>query len=80
MIHGTRRRFYGDPTPQLTRTICEDMEASALDAFLTLGDCSPTLLRERYGFQPHQVDAHSAVAIHNARATWLGRQAAGDAA
>lgn len=80
MIHGTRRAFIGDPTPQLTRTIREDMEASALDAFLTLGDCSATLLRERYGFQPHQVEAHGHLAIFNARHAWLERKAAGDAA
>lgn len=76
----TRTIVRGDPTPQLTKQIEEDMRASALDAFHRYGNCSGDLLQFTYGFTCHQVDCFAAEAIHHARHTWLEQKVAGDAA
>ncbi len=60
----------GDPTPVLTESVRQDMEASALDCLRKNKVCTLDQLAHLYSFTTHQVAVWGRDAIAAARAAW----------
>ena len=74
----TKTMFAGDPTPELSASVREDMEAAALDSLRRGRSPSPRELRLTYGFTAAQVDAYGDDAIAAAQ-TAIARFSPADA-